>query len=45
MGVEEKDIMNALGMQDEEVERLLETKGSPALLSGKNFSDAWVPSD
>lgn len=42
-GVAEEEIMRRLGMEDEEVERLIDTSGMTARGRGKSFSTGWVP--
>lgn len=42
LGLSETEIEKRLGMDDEELHRLLETKGSPELMGKDSFGKGWV---
>lgn len=42
-GLTDADILRRLGMEDEELDRLAETRGSPDLVGKDSFGEGWIP--
>ena len=45
LGCSEEELQGRLGMEDEEVERLADTRGSPEHAGVDSFGRGWIPDD